>query len=89
MPPVANWRERGNIEESGGNGQYQGYDVTNQQEMGNTFQHESNHDTDKEFIQDLRNKRDGKPNEGIDPHKNIHPQEQKVYKEMHKHNKKK
>ncbi|WP_247653527.1 RHS repeat domain-containing protein [Flavobacterium sp. CS20] len=80
---------KGNIEESGGNGQYYGFDITIDQEITNTFQHESHHDTDKEFIQDLRNKREGKPNEGIDPHQNIHPQEQKVYQELHDSNKKK
>jgi len=80
---------KGNIEERGGNGQFKGFDVTIQQEIANTFQHESNHDTDKEFIEDLKNKREGKPNEGIDPHKNITPQENKVYQEMHDHNKKK
>jgi len=80
---------KGNIEESGGNAQYYDFDITVKQEVANTFQHESHHDTDKEFIQDLRNKREGKPNEGIDPHQNIHPQEQKVYQEMHDSNKKK
>ena len=79
---------KGNIEESGGNAKYYGFDITNEQEIANTFQHECNHDTDKEFIQDLKNKREEKPNKGIDPHKNIYPQEQKVYKEMDKHNKK-
>ena len=79
---------QGNIDESGGNGSYYGFDVTTEQETANTFQHESHHNTDSEFIQDLKNKREGKPNEGIDPHQNIHPQEQKVYQEMHDHNKK-
>lgn len=59
------------------------------QEMANTFQHEANHDTDQEFIQDLKNKREGKPSKGIDGHDNIDPQEQKVYQEMHETNKKK
>ena len=79
----------GNIEESGGNGSYYGYDITISQEMANTFQHESNHDTDTEFIQDLKNKREGKTNKGVDSHDNIHPQEQKVYQEMQDSNKKK
>ncbi|MFD2919038.1 DUF6443 domain-containing protein [Terrimonas rubra] len=80
---------KGNIEESGGNGAVYGWDITLSQEMANTFQHEANHDTDKEFIKDLKDKREGKPNKGIDPHDNIHEQEQKVYEEMHKKNKKK
>jgi len=78
---------KGNIEQSGGNGGHYGWNITTSQEMANTFQHETHHDTDKEFIQDLRNKREGKPNKGIDPHENIHPQEQKVYEEMDNRNK--
>jgi len=80
---------KGNIEESGGNGPAYGWSITLSQEMANTFQHETNHDTDKEFITDLKNKREGKPNKGIDPHANIDGQEQKVYEEMDNSNKKK
>jgi hypothetical protein len=80
---------KGNIEKTKGNGWYYNADVTVSQEMANTFQHESNHNTDKEFIQDLRNRRDGKPNKGIDPHDNILPQEKNVYQEMDRSNKKK
>ncbi len=79
---------QGNIDESGGNGAHYGFDVSTDQETANTFQHETHHNTDSEFIQDLKNKREGKPNEGIDSHQNIRPQEQKIYKEMHDHNKK-
>lgn len=78
----------GNIEESGGNGDFYGFNVTIDQEIANTFQHESNHNTDSEFIKDLKNKRDGKPYKGIDSHQNIDEQEQKVYREMHDNNKK-
>jgi RHS repeat-associated protein len=77
---------KGNIEESGGNGPA---GITLSQEMANTFQHEANHDTDKEFIIDLKNKREGKPNKGMDAHDNITPQENKVYEEMQNSNKKK
>jgi RHS repeat-associated protein len=80
---------KANIEKSGGNGWYYGADVTVSQEMANTFQHESNHNTDNVFIQDLKNRREGKPNKGVDPHDNIRPQEKKVYKEMDNSNKKK
>lgn len=47
-----------------------------------TFQHEIHHDTDEEFIKDLRDKREGQPNNGIDPHQNIRPQEDEVIKEI-------
>ena len=78
----------GNIEEGGGNGKYYGYDdISTEQEIGHTFGHESNHDSDSEFIQDLRNKRDGKPNKGIDAHDNI--DDVGMYKEIHQNNKKK
>lgn len=82
----------GNIKKAGkegSNGSYYGFDITVDQETANTFQHETNHNTDKEFIKDLKNKREGKKNKGIDPHKNIDPQEQKVYREMEDSNKKK
>lgn len=75
---------KGNIVDTGGNGKIRGFNITISQEIANTFQHESHHDTDKEFIQDLRNKREGKPNKGIGAHLNIHPQETKVYEEMAK-----
>lgn len=80
---------KGNIEDSGGNGNYFGFNISIGQEIASTFQHEAHHDTDKEFIQDLRNKREGKPNKGIDPHQNISPQDRKVYIEMVNANKKK
>jgi RHS repeat-associated protein len=79
---------KGNIEETGGNGAAYGWEITLSQEMANTFQHEANHNTDKEFIKDLKNKREGKPNKGMDAHENIDGQEQKVYQEMHESNKK-
>lgn len=80
---------KGNIEDSGGNGQYYGFDVTTDQEIANTFQHEANHDTDKEFIQNLRDRREGKTTKYVDPHQNIHPQEQRVYRQMQKKNRSK
>ncbi|MBA3986167.1 MAG: RHS repeat-associated core domain-containing protein [Flavobacteriales bacterium] len=80
---------KGNIEESETKRINSGLNITNEQEVANTFQHESHHNTDKEFIQDLRNKREGKPYKGIDAHDNVHPQEEKVYNEMEKSNKKK
>lgn len=81
---------KGNLEMSGGNGTSYGWvGITMAQEIANTFQHETNHDTDKEFIEDLRNRREGKPNKGIGPHDNINDQEQKVYEEMYKSNNKK
>jgi len=82
---------KGNIEasERKGNGWAYGAEVTIGQEIANTFQHESNHNTDKAFITDLKSRREGKPNNGVDPHDNITPQERKVYQEMHDANKKK
>ncbi len=47
-----------------------------------TFSHESHHDTDEEFIQDLRNRRNGEENENIDAHFNIHPREHSVWNEL-------
>ncbi len=77
----------GNIEEGGGNGKYYGYDdISTEQEIGHTFGHESNHDSDSEFIQDLRNRREGKPNKGVDAHDNI--DDAGMYKEIHDNNKK-
>lgn len=74
-------------ETGGSNGEYYGFKtITEAQEVANTFQHETNHNTDKAFIQDLKNRREGKPNSRIDSHDNVHPQEQKVYQEMESYN---
>jgi RHS repeat-associated protein len=74
-------------ETGGSNGEYYGFKtITEAQEVANTFQHETNHNTDKAFIQDLKNRREGKPNSGMDSHDNVHPQEQKVYQEMESYN---
>ena len=56
--------------------------------MSETFQHEANHSTDKEFIQNLRNKREGKDSKEMDAHQNINPQEKKAYEEMQNSNEK-
>ena len=50
--------------------------------MISTFGHESNHNTDSEFIQDLRNRRNGQANENIAPHANIKPRELEVWNEL-------
>ncbi len=72
-----------------GNSQYHGYDLSSEQSAAATFSHESNHNTDKEFIIDLKNRREQKPNKGIDPHTNITPNEVRVWQQMHNSNKKK
>ncbi len=75
-------------ETGGSNGEYYGFKtLTEAQETANTFQHETHHNTDKAFIQDLKNRREGKPNSGMDAHDNVHSQEQKVYQEMESYNK--
>jgi len=78
----------GNIEvEPNGNGNAtaNGYSkTTKEEEMVRVFQHELHHDTDKIFIQDLRNQRDGKPNKNIGAHDNIYLQDDRVYMEIDK-----
>lgn len=65
------------------NGQYWGFKtITEIQEMTATFQHETTHDTDTKFIQNLRDRREGKTKVKIDPHENVTPQERDVYQEM-------
>jgi hypothetical protein len=72
---------KANIEYYGGNSPYG--DTNTEEEVANTFQHESNHDTDQEFIQNLKDRREKKTTKVIDSHENIHPQEREVYKEIH------
>ena len=58
------------------------FDRTVEQETARVFQHETHHNTDKEFIQDLKNKREGRENKGIGPHDNVIPQDEKVIQEI-------
>ena len=76
---------KGNLKKDGGNESSHksaGVRLTLEQLIAGTFSHETGHNTDKEFIGDLRKRREGKENEGIDPHKNIKPLDDQVYKEI-------
>jgi len=56
--------------------------MTLEESVASTFSHELNHNTDLEFIIDLRNRREGKSSQNIDPHQNITPQEEQVWNEL-------
>jgi RHS repeat-associated protein len=62
-----------------GNINASGYD---DKQKASTFGHELGHDTDKEFIRDLRRRREGKENKNMDPHQNITPIDEKMEREM-------
>ena len=83
---------RGNIQasctEAGcGNSKGIGVKLSAEESMAGTFSHESHHNTNKEFIQDLKNRREGKPDKNIGAHDNIRPKKHKVWKEMDQANK--
>lgn len=69
---------KGNIESVGPN--YEG--ITTDQEIARVFQHEVHHDTDKEFISDLKNRREGKRTKFLDSHDNITPKDRNVVEQM-------
>ena len=76
---------RGNIRDSGGNASSHraaGERLSTAELVAGTFQHEVHHDTDSEFIEDLRRRRDGEPHTGVTSHQNIHPQDDQVYGEI-------
>jgi RHS repeat-associated protein len=75
----------GNLREQGGNEddhETAGRRLTLDELVASTFVHEVGHDTDRKFIRDLRNRRDGRPDKGIGPHDNIDPLDRKVLKEI-------
>lgn len=86
---------KGNIEKSGeghgyhGNAWQEGVKLSAGQATAATFAHEVNHNTDKEFISDLKNRREQKPNKNIDPHTNITPNEVRIWSQMNSSNQKK
>jgi RHS repeat-associated protein len=51
---------------------------------GRVFQHEVHHDTDKSFIDNLRKRRVGKTDKVVDPHQNIHTQDDIVRQQIFK-----
>lgn len=76
---------RGNIRDSGGNASSHrsaGEQLSTAELVAGTFQHEAHHDTDSEFIEDLRRRREGEAHESVDAHQNIHPQDHQVYGEI-------
>ena len=85
---IGNIEGSGKLDDNYGNAEFEGIKLSKDEATAATFSHETNHDTDKEFIQDLKNKREGKPNKNIGAHDNIHPKENKVWEEMDKSNKK-
>jgi len=57
--------------------------ITLEEAILSIFSHEGNHNTDTEFIQNLRAKREDRPfNADIEPHTNIHPRETDVWNEL-------
>ena len=81
---------KGNLIAGGGNKEDHeaaGVKLTLEQLIAGVFAHETAHNTDKEFISDLRNRREGKPDKDIDAHDNITPLEQKIYGEIGAHQK--
>lgn len=82
---------KGNLEKGGGNVSSHtsaGLTLTLEQLVAGTFAHEVGHNVDEEFIEDLRKRREGKTNKGLDAHTNISPIDQKVYGEIGAHERK-
>lgn len=65
-----------------GNAQYNGINLTLEESVASTFSHELHHNTDLEFIIDLRNRREGNPHNNVGPHDNVTPQEEQVWNEL-------
>ena len=79
---------KGNLEKGGGNASSHksaGVKLTLEQLIAGTFAHETGHNTDEEFIEDLYKRRSGKKNKGLDAHQNINPLDHKVYGEIGGH----
>jgi len=82
---------KGNLEKGGGNASSHksaGLTLTLEQLVAGTFAHEVGHNVDEEFIEDLRKRREGEKNKGLDAHTNINPIDQKVYGEIGAHERK-
>lgn len=65
-----------------GNSQFYGFNLSLVQSMLSTFSHESHHNTDETFIQDLRNRRDGAPDNSIGAHDAIKSREEAIWNEL-------